>query len=92
MTQGTSGREHTGFIAQQVEAAMIDCGISDMEFAGLVKAPIYAEMLKDDEGNNTDEYDTSSEIIDYKYFLRYEEFIPLIYLWLKDLGEKVQKI
>lgn len=90
MTQGTSGREHTGFIAQRVEAAMIECGISDMEFAGLVKAPIYAQMLKDDEGNNTDEYDTSSEIIDYKYFLRYEEFIPLICLWLKDLEERNQ--
>lgn len=33
---GTSGRTHTGFIAQEVEAAMQECGISKEEFGGLV--------------------------------------------------------
>jgi hypothetical protein len=85
MKQGTSGRTHAGFIAQEVEAAMQACNISDMEFAGLVKAPVYAKKLKDANGNELDEYDTSSEIIDYTYHLRYEEFIPLIFLWLRSL-------
>lgn len=33
---GTSGRTHTGFIAQEVEQAMVDCGITNEEFGGLV--------------------------------------------------------
>lgn len=33
---GTSGRTHTGFIAQEVEQAMADCGITNEEFGGLV--------------------------------------------------------
>lgn len=85
MLQGTSGRYHTGFVAQQVENAMIECGISDMEFAGLVKAPVYAEKLKDKDGNELDGYDTTSDIVGYTYHLRYEEFIPLYGLWLQSL-------
>ena len=33
---GTSGRTHTVFIAQEVEQAMADCGITNEEFGGLV--------------------------------------------------------
>ena len=33
---GTSGRTHAGFIAQEVEAAMQECGVSNEEFGGLV--------------------------------------------------------
>lgn len=33
---GASGRYHTGFIAQDVEAAMEQCGISSAEFGGFV--------------------------------------------------------
>ena len=86
MLNGTSGRKHIGFIAQYVEDAMKECGISDMEFAGLIKAPVYAKKLKDSNGNELNEYDTTSEIIDYTYHLRYEEFIPLIFLWLRSLN------
>lgn len=34
LNNGTSGRYHTGFIAQEVEAAMQKCGITSQEFAG----------------------------------------------------------
>lgn len=34
---GSSGRFHVGFIAQDVEQTMLECDISDIEFAGLVK-------------------------------------------------------
>lgn len=81
MFDGTSGRYHTGLIAQEVEQAMIECNISDIEFAGLVKSPRYAIRLFDGE------YDTASEIIDYDYFLRYEEFIPLLFLLFKDINK-----
>lgn len=86
MKMGTSGRKHIGFIAQRIEEAMNECGISDMEFAGLVKAPVYAKKLKDENGNELNEYDTTSEVIDYTYHLRYEEFIPLLFLWLRSLN------
>lgn len=92
MKQGTSGRFHVGFIAQEVEAAMIECGISSTEFAGLVKAPVYAEKLKDEEGNELDEYDTNSEIIDYTYHLRYEEFIPLLLLRINEQEERLNAL
>lgn len=37
LVEGTSGRYHVGFIAQEVEAAMEAAGVSDMEFGGWVK-------------------------------------------------------
>ena len=85
MTDGQSGRTHIGFIAQDVEEIMTECGITDMEFAGLIKSPVYANKLLNDDGNETDEYDTTSEIIDYKYWLRYDEFIPLIFALLDEI-------
>lgn len=36
MKAGTSGRYHVGYIAQEVKAAMEECGISDVEFGGWV--------------------------------------------------------
>lgn len=36
---GESGRRHLGLGAQDVERAMEDCGVSDMEFAGFIKSP-----------------------------------------------------
>lgn len=38
LNSGTSGRFHTGFIAQEVEAAMQECGIDSQEFAGWATA------------------------------------------------------
>lgn len=92
MVMGTSGRWHVGFIAQRIEEAMLECGIASTEFAGLVKAPVYAEKLKDENGNELDEYDTSSEIIDYTYHLRYEEFIPLLLIRINDQEERLSAI
>lgn len=34
---GTSGRTHVGFISQDVEQAMTDCGLTDLDFAGFCK-------------------------------------------------------
>ena len=33
---GTSGRSHAGFVAQEVEQAMIEGGVTSEEFGGLV--------------------------------------------------------
>lgn len=45
MVEGTSGRYHVGYVAQEVEAAMNVAGISSQEFAGLIKD-------KDKDGND----------------------------------------
>ncbi len=82
---GTSGRTHLGFIAQEVEEAMLECEISDMEFAGLIKSPVYSRKLSDENGNETPDYDTTSEIIDYDYGLRMDEFIPLLFSLLERI-------
>ena len=45
MNDGTSGRYHTGFISQQVKAAMDKAGVKSEEFGGFV-------LGKDEEGND----------------------------------------
>lgn len=40
LNSGTSGRYHTGFIAQEVKAAMQKCGITSQEFAGWAAAKL----------------------------------------------------
>lgn len=79
MIDGQSGRTHAGFVAQDVEAIMTECELTDMEFAGLIKSPVYAKKILDKDGNETPDYDTTSEIIDYNYGLRYDEFVPLLF-------------
>lgn len=69
---GTSDRKHYGFISQDVEKAMDECNLTSLDFAGFVKSPQYDKKLENGE------WDTSSNIIGYDYFLRYEEFIALV--------------
>ena len=76
--EGTSDRIHLGFIAQDVEQAMIDAGLSSNELAALVKSPV-AEVLDDG-------------ISDYKYSIRYGEFIALNTYMIQKLYAIVQKL
>lgn len=39
LINGQSGRTHLGLIAQDVEAALGECGLTDMDFAGLIRSP-----------------------------------------------------
>ena len=61
---GTSNRTHIFFVAQDVEQMMAKHGLTDLDFAGLIKSPIRDKL--------------TGEVIDYMYALRYAEFIPLI--------------
>ena len=67
---GTSGRTHIGFISQDVEEAMEQVGLTDLEFAGFCKDIMTdkdtGESVLDENGNPV-----------YIYSLRYEEFIAL---------------
>ena len=77
MKDGTSGRMHMGFIAQEVEEAMIECGLTDLDFAGFCKDK--KQIAKADEEGNEYYEDVLDEDgnIQYIYSLRYEEFIAL---------------
>lgn len=70
---GTSGRTHIGFISQDVEEIMAECGLTDLDFAGFCKDPKYEEVTLED-GT------VEGKVIEgeYIYSLRYEEFIALV--------------
>lgn len=72
LNSGTSGRYHTGFIAQEVEAAMQKCGITSQEFAG------WARATRED-GSET-------------YFLRYSEFIPILWAKVREQEERLKRL
>ena len=75
---GTSGRTHAGFIAQDVETAMEELGLTSMDFAGLIKSP-----RKDENGEETGAYD---------YGLRYTEFIPINTWEIQKLKARVTEL
>ena len=72
LNNGTSGRYHAGFIAQEVEAAMQKCGITSQEFAGWAAA-------KREDGSET-------------YFLRYSEFIPVLWAKVREQEERIKRL
>lgn len=72
LNNGTSGRFHAGFIAQEVEAAMQKCGITSQEFAGWAAA-------KRKDGSET-------------YFLRYSEFIPVLWAKVREQEERLKRL
>ena len=75
---GTSGRTHTGFIAQDIEEILEDCGFTSQEFAAFVKAPVL-----DEQGQETGNYD---------YFLRYGEFVPLCIYEIQQLKARIEAL
>lgn len=68
-------RLHYGFIAQEVEQAMAECGITAMEFGGLCKDKevVLAKTLNEDGTENVAPKETGADV----YSLRYQEFIAL---------------
>ena len=62
LNDGTSDRYHTGFIAQEVESAIIDAGLTTQEAALFVKFVTYNNKTKED---------------NITYALRYDEFVSL---------------
>lgn len=75
------GRTHIGFIAQEIEAAMARCGLTDLDFAGFIKSPVYEK-----------EDDPTSAVIDYIYGLRYGEFIALLTLAIQEQNNRLNAI
>ncbi len=73
MLDGSSGRYHTGYIAQEVEQALLDSGLSTNDLAALVKNPDADGYSKDDP----------------MYGLRYSEMIALQTHMIQKLEHKI---
>lgn len=86
LNNGDSGRYHVGFISQDVEEAMEEAGLTSLDFAGFIKSPVHA--VEDEKGD----YDTSTPIIDYRYALRYGEFVALNTYMIQQLYERVERL
>ena len=89
---GTSGRTHIGFIAQDIEEAMNECDLTDLDFAGFCKdrkqigrenedGSCWYEDVLDEDGN-----------VQYIYSLRYEEFIALNTKAIQYCMDRLDKI
>lgn len=85
-------RDHIGFIAQEVEEALIASGLTTEEFAGLIIEkdvtlnPNYDSSMTDEEIKaNETHYDTL-------YSLRYEEFISLLVKKVQSLQEQINQL
>ena len=83
---GKSKRLHTGFIAQDVERALLESGLTTNDFAGLTITPVQEVNPKDG-------------IDDVFYRLRYGEFISLntymiqtLYRRISELEEKIKSL
>jgi hypothetical protein len=79
---GSSGRNHIGYIAQEVEQALYDSGLTTQDFAGFVSLDLHREQEYDEEGNLVDV--KGSEVnylldkgLKQKQNLAYTEFIAL---------------
>lgn len=91
----TSGRTHIGFIAQDVEDAMNEVGLSALDFAGFCK-DVKTKTTEDDK--DVPDLDENGNV-QYIYSLRYEEFIAINTFVLQDaqnridaLEEKMEKV
>ena len=99
---GTSGRTHIGFISQDVEAAMQEVGLSDLEFAGFCRDQKTVPVQKTtkvktmNEKTGKEEWQeityTEDEPVEgeYVYSLRYEEFIALNTAVIQGLIKRVE--
>ncbi len=79
MNNGTSGRYHTGFIAQDVEEALIKSGLTTKDFSALSITPV-------------EEVNKSDGITDVHYRLAYEEFVSLNTYMIQKLVEEVKQL
>ena len=75
LTDGTSGRTHIGFIAQDIEQAILDSGMTTADYAC-----ISISQKHDEEGH---------PIGGYNYALRYDEFIALLTCKIKKLEARI---
>lgn len=85
-------RDHIGFIAQEVEEALEQVGLTTEQFAGLIIEqdvtlnPNYESTLTDEENKANEEH------YDILYSLRYEEFISLLVKKVQNLQAQINEL
>lgn len=96
---GTSGRTHIGFVAQDVEEAMSKLGLTSYDFAGFCKDKVCIPVSGEDEERIEQPVVDENGEYKYIYSLRYEEFIAIItgvvqdlYSDMQDLKEKLNNL
>lgn len=81
---GTSNRLHLGFVAQDVEDALIKSGMTTQDFAGIII---------NDYGKDVDEDDyKGKDYYPHQYSLRYGEFIALNTHMIQKLYKRVEAL
>lgn len=83
-------RRHAGLIAQDVEAAMADLGLSAMDFAALCIDPAYTPRQYDADGNLVREMEPIPGTKEYS--LRYEEFTALLVAGVQAALHKIEAL
>lgn len=89
---GTSGRTHIGFVAQDVEEAMSELGLTSYDFAGFCKDKVCIPVPGDDEERIEQPVLDENGAYKYIYSLRYEEFIAIITGVVQDLYSDMQDL
>jgi hypothetical protein len=84
LKNGSSGRTHYGFVAQDVEDSLARIGLTGQDFAGFCKD----EHIDD---NNNVVLDAYGNII-YDYSLRYSEFIALNTHMIQKLQKEIDAL
>lgn len=85
--EGTSGRDHFGFVSQDVEESLYKYGFDDKSFAGFCKDIKKVDISENEEAKLETVYDEDGNI-QYDYSLRYDEFVSLnTYMIQKTIKE-----
>lgn len=85
-------RDHVGFVAQEVEEALIASGLTTEQFAGLVIEKDVALNPNHDSSLSDEENAANETHYDTLYSLRYEEFISLLVKKVQSLQEQINQL
>lgn len=89
---GESGRTHIGFMSQDVEEALLQVGLTDLDFAGFCKDVKKKEVINEDNTSEwVDDLDDDGNV-QYIYSLRYSEFIALNTNQIQKLKTKTNNL
>lgn len=92
MIDGTSGRTHYGFIAQDIEELMNTLNMDSSDFAGFIKSPKKVIRYENENGNKLK--NPIEEIIEgeYDYSLRYDEFIAPLIKVVQEQQKEIERL
>lgn len=92
MIDGTSGRTHYGFIAQDIEELMNVLSMDSKDFAGFIKSPKKITKYEDENGNKLKK--PIEEVIEgeYDYSLRYDEFIAPLIKVVQEQQKEIERL